>query len=397
MPQLKRGVSLEQEAEEKEKQRTMNTSLMAEELGELKSQGRLRNFSDIRTLFGEMAPVYMRKNTGDIEARRVQRSDDNRKQLSVQPEPLPSQMTFKNCLKQDAPIVGLQVTMEPQPDTELSRTRTVGSAVVPNKKNKKKLVLSDPSNRNVIVKHTNAMGTVSFDDVPAGIYDVEVTSEGDHYDVASNLKYCERRACFKWDGASSKSEPSTQFMCPQEAVAEICLTCTEQRDDGKKTLATDCHERGHDTITPRKLVLRWGEHPRDLDAHFWWITPKTGVQRRVYFAHKREKDDDSAWLDVDVVNGFGPETVTIEVSHDTKYSYYVHNYTPDDGALAGCGADVTMFDSEGQCGVNVKIPDSGQGRVWHVLDIDGQTGEITVSNEIINVEQVKELFPGLTN
>lgn len=54
-----------------------------------------------------------------------------------------------------------------------------------------------------------------------------------------------------------------------------------------------------------RMVLTWGESPRDLDSH---LLTSTGCN--VFFEHKRCPDG-SASLDADVEEGFGPETINV--------------------------------------------------------------------------------------
>lgn len=72
-----------------------------------------------------------------------------------------------------------------------------------------------------------------------------------------------------------------------------------------------------------RIVLEWGSKPRDLDAHL--------IKDGAYHISYREKavaDDQSARLDIDARNGYGPETITIRnTDSQGSYSYYVFDYT----------------------------------------------------------------------
>ncbi len=62
-----------------------------------------------------------------------------------------------------------------------------------------------------------------------------------------------------------------------------------------------------------RMVLTWGEAPRDLDSHL--LTP-TGCN--VYYGRK-QCPDRSASLDADVTNAFGPETINVHTLRPGVY------------------------------------------------------------------------------
>lgn len=81
-------------------------------------------------------------------------------------------------------------------------------------------------------------------------------------------------------------------------------------------------------------------------------------------------------LDTDAKEGKGKETVVIGVRLPLTYRCYVHNYSSDD-PLAGCGATAAIS----WLGIQLKLtcPDVGDGRYWHICDIDGKSGDIASS------------------
>lgn len=94
-----------------------------------------------------------------------------------------------------------------------------------------------------------------------------------------------------------------------------------------------------------RIILSWGLNPADLDSHL--TGPKTsGADRfHIYYSARNNCSSApcdaaiSAWLDVDDVTSYGPETITILASTmpDGVYRYTVHHYTgtsniPDSGA-----------------------------------------------------------------
>jgi len=73
-----------------------------------------------------------------------------------------------------------------------------------------------------------------------------------------------------------------------------------------------------------RIVLEWGDYPSDLDSY---LVDNSG-DVRVYYSNRQwsEGDVTVAELDVDDVDGYGPETITV---NDTSknFTYYVHDYS----------------------------------------------------------------------
>jgi len=143
-----------------------------------------------------------------------------------------------------------------------------------------------------------------------------------------------------------------------------------------------------DVLHTRRLVLSWKDVPKDLDAHLIWHDDDSSADRHVYYGKKQYRGvDEGAWLEADAVGSYGHETITIEWMHGTTYRYFVHNNSKE-APLAGCGAVVSLFDSEGWSGKDIVVPTVGEGVFWHVMDIDGELGAITVINKITEIRPV---------
>lgn len=129
-----------------------------------------------------------------------------------------------------------------------------------------------------------------------------------------------------------------------------------------------------------RVVLSWGEVPRDLDSH---LLSASGFH--LYYSNP---NIGSALLDVDDTNGYGPETVTIRSWDDGLYRYYVKDYTnnsnPLSTALANSNAVVQLY--LGEDAVKVFEVPQGAGVIWHVFDLDPATGELTAVNQIVGSE-----------
>ena len=77
-----------------------------------------------------------------------------------------------------------------------------------------------------------------------------------------------------------------------------------------------------------RVVLSWGEHPKDLDLYC--IT--NFKPRKVFFGMKNkggqhDRSMGSIELDIDQQVGFGPETITFTPIPALKYRFLVCNYT----------------------------------------------------------------------
>jgi len=138
-------------------------------------------------------------------------------------------------------------------------------------------------------------------------------------------------------------------------------------------------------VSGMRIVLSWGEFPRDLDAHL--LTPEIAGHAYHIYYDNRNPDGAFATLDVDDTASYGPETITIDDLKSGTYKFYVHNY-PDSilqgealVPLANCRAVVRVYDSSGLKNT-ITVHATGTGRYWDVCTIDGDTGAITEINTI---------------
>jgi len=124
-----------------------------------------------------------------------------------------------------------------------------------------------------------------------------------------------------------------------------------------------------------RAVLTWGADPRDLDLHLWTL----GTE--VYFANKGGLDiTPYAFLDVDNVSGYGPETITIGQLLDTcKFSVYNYTGTPD---VTVSRAHIDFYKG-GSLLRSFDVPTTGTGRWWYAFDLT-PTGSIIERDTIID-------------
>ena len=134
-----------------------------------------------------------------------------------------------------------------------------------------------------------------------------------------------------------------------------------------------------------RMVLNWGEEPSDLDSHL--KTPQIeGQEYHIYYANRGNSDSAPyATLDYDVVTGYGPETMTIKQSFTGNYIYYIYQYSSS-GSLNESGGLIQIYNSPDCSGQTIYVPDQGSGRYWYVCDINGDSGEVTVINQIQETE-----------
>ena len=134
-----------------------------------------------------------------------------------------------------------------------------------------------------------------------------------------------------------------------------------------------------------RMVLNWGENPRDLDSHL--KTPQINGQGYHIMYSNRGSSESIPFvtLDVDDTNGYGPETITIKQAYNGTYLYYIYKYSSS-GTFSESGASIQIFNSPDCDGERIQVPIEGSGRYWYVCDINGEDGTINVINRVQNSE-----------
>jgi hypothetical protein len=117
-----------------------------------------------------------------------------------------------------------------------------------------------------------------------------------------------------------------------------------------------------------RIVLEWGRTPEDLDLHL----VKTNFYH-ISFRDKIRSDDGQAWLDRDDMNGWGPETVTINETDDhAVYTCFVQDYTNRDSdqsnKLSNSKAVVRVYNNSELLG-SYLVPLGKSGNHWVVFKI----------------------------
>lgn len=187
---------------------------------------------------------------------------------------------------------------------------------------------------------TNTFGKYEVE-LPAGYYTIEVSKDG----YVTNYK-------------------------------DITVIGGEEKGDQNATITPEMNE------TDIRIVLTWGQLPRDLDSHL--TGPTAGENRFHIYYMDRDYDDDvnDVNLDVDETWGYGPETITItKMKQDGTYTYAVHDYTnsdeEDSKEMSNSGAKVEVYKGNSKI-QTFNIPTNRVGNVWRVFDL--KNGEIIPVN-----------------
>lgn len=140
-----------------------------------------------------------------------------------------------------------------------------------------------------------------------------------------------------------------------------------------------------------RVVLSWGQKPSDLDAHFAY------GRDHIYFAHKTGSN---ANLDVDDIDSYGPETITIDQRNNgQEYVFAVHDFSdrnnPGTTNLSNSGATVFVYIGESLVRTYYISGGGQQGNLWTVFKItaDGEMQDINTLNKInLEAEQVNTIM-----
>lgn len=131
-----------------------------------------------------------------------------------------------------------------------------------------------------------------------------------------------------------------------------------------------------------RIVLSWGASPTDLDAHLF-TPPISGVPHHVFYLNRGATDRPPfAFLDVDDITSYGPETITIMQVFPGEYVYGVHQYSLS-GSLTLSNAQVALYGNQGLLRT-WSVPVNGSGTWWNVFKINGSTGMVTSVNTLGN-------------
>lgn len=127
-----------------------------------------------------------------------------------------------------------------------------------------------------------------------------------------------------------------------------------------------------------RIVLEWGDHPRDLDSYYLDATGNVGV---AYYSRQYYNGDQLvAELDVDDTDGYGPETITVYDPSQT-FTYCVHDYTQTGDMFSRGDITVKVYiaGSSEPMVFTPTIDETNESTVWTVFTCEN--GEIQFINQ----------------
>lgn len=123
-----------------------------------------------------------------------------------------------------------------------------------------------------------------------------------------------------------------------------------------------------------RIVLTWGASPADLDSHTNG-TSSAGTGFHIYFANSNVAG--IGVLDVDDINGYGPETTTIS-DVGGSFTFSVYDFTQS-GNINTSGATVKVYLPGSTEAIVYTVP-QGSGNTWTVFTYSN--GNVTPVNTI---------------
>lgn len=127
-----------------------------------------------------------------------------------------------------------------------------------------------------------------------------------------------------------------------------------------------------------RIVLTWEDTPWDLDSHLFTPYDSTSGDTTYHIWYGNSWDYNANNLDVDDVNGYGPETMTINNLGNGLYKYYIADYTncingnTDSEELSNSGATVDVYSADGLV-QTFHVPTNRPGVIWEVFEIRNKT------------------------
>lgn len=127
-----------------------------------------------------------------------------------------------------------------------------------------------------------------------------------------------------------------------------------------------------------RIVLTWNSEPADLDSHLF--APPDGTSAddcHICYYHMKDSIGNVS-LDVDDVDGYGPETITISPVKQGQYKFYVCDYTncsqnrENSRQMSESSATVRVYGRQGLIRT-FYVPVNREGVIWEVFEIRGGT------------------------
>lgn len=177
-----------------------------------------------------------------------------------------------------------------------------------------------------------------------------------------------------YNGRSSDySDSSGRFSLPVRQNSELIIAAESNYQSRSLTVNTNAEDMTieeclvlDDAIT--KIKLTWGEAPSDLDSHLFGPKEDGGRFHVYYSASTHTVNGETIYLDVDDVDSYGPEIITIpSFSVPGTYRYAVYNFSQ----APEMNPDQTVVEAIIGGNRTVYTPPAGTPQLWwHILQID---------------------------
>lgn len=146
-----------------------------------------------------------------------------------------------------------------------------------------------------------------------------------------------------------------------------------------------------------RVILTWGENPRDLDSHLTGPAATSGSRWHVYYSAKQAGD--MCALDVDDTTSFGPETVTCPPTGTAGatlrpgvYRYSVHHYAGTTNiGVSGANVRLELANGQSYSFTPPAASYAGSSDVWTVFELT------VMGNGTMSLAPVNSVMGGISS
>ncbi len=222
-----------------------------------------------------------------------------------------------------------------------------------------------------LTDYTDASGNYSITGIPAGVLNANFTATPTSGTAPLPVQFTdlssEGTQTVTCSATGYTTYTNNQVVIPAGGTLELQISLSP-------TLASGQY----------RFVLTWGELPEDLDSHL--KTPVIeGTAYHIYWDNQGSATSPPyAILDIDDVTSYGPETTTIYDLQPGEYHYYIYNYTGSP-EITTSNAVVQIYNENGLV-QTLQVPTTGTGRYWDICTMNGSNGNISVINQITDIE-----------